>query len=57
MQIVSHFEAKVIPFYSAQLKTWEHSLKPVKPLVNFCMIFQTNNSFRIEINASEIQSF
>ena len=56
-EIVSHYEAKVIPYYEGQLKNWQDSLKPQKPAINFCVMFQTNNILRIELTANDIQSY
>lgn len=46
-EIVDHYEEKVIPYYEMQLKNWQDSIKPPKPAVNFCLIFQNQNSLKI----------
>mgnify|MGYP006897141805 CR=1 FL=1 len=47
LEIIAHYEDKVIPYYKVQLKEWKESIKPEKPSINFCVMFQNNNSLKI----------
>jgi hypothetical protein len=54
--IVAHYENTVIPLYEARARERKPLPKAVEP-TPFCVVTQTKNHFRIELNTSMILSY
>lgn len=55
--IIFHYENRVIPHYEAKIKEMKAPQKVVEEPIPFCVVTQTKNHFRIELNASMILNY